>query len=516
MSFIQTYLLVASSLVIIYIAYYTLTHRKASGAFAFFLITAAAIIWTLGSLFEINVTTMQSKIFWRNVQQIGVFSLPISSLYFSVIYTKHTKYMKFVAMAAIPSLLAVLLIFTNDLHHLVRSGYSLENSAVFGQTLVVHSTVLGTLLVAYNCFLPLVSVVILFYYAYKLSPNFRKQAYIIISCFLYTFTVAFIKITFLEQLGVYIQIAVLYVPAAVTMFISIFKQRTFALSPVARDKVFDVVSQGILVTDENGTIVDVNTYARDLLIKYLQIYQPIGVTLADISVNYPAISALVGRSDEERAEIHINSTENEAYFALHSCPLRQKKDKMLGYVIIINDITVQKRYEHDLKDKAEKDYLTRLLNQFGFEKALQRYIERGKLKDYSVLMIDIDRFKKINDTYGHAAGNMILCSLTDIINDIIRTEDIVGRMGGDEFVIVFPNISKDTALQIAERIRTSVQALAVEFEHQTIRYTISIGITDTQSGTDSFEEILRNADKALYQAKNLSRNGCVVYCEQQP
>jgi len=509
--FIQSFFLVVSSLILIYIVYYSFIHRTTPGAIAFSTLTIAMLIWTLGSFFELYAVAFQDKLIWRNIQQIGVFGVPISAVYFALAYTHQTKGKKYFIAALIPSILSVLLIFTNELHHLMRSGCSLEASPVFGESLIIHSTALGSVLVAYNFSLALIATAILINYVRKIGPALRKQVYTIIFCMLYVFCVSFVQKALLEQLNIFIQISVLTTPAAVIMVISLFRHRTFSLSPIARDKVFEVVNQGIMVLDENGVIIDVNSYAMRTLKDYFYIQKsPLGMQLEKINPHFPELNQLLGHTKDEQMEIHVK----DAYISLTYYPLSPNNEKYIGSVIIINNITVRKLYERSLKNKAEKDYLTQLLNKFGFHKALQKYITAGNLIHYAVLMMDVDNFKQINDTYGHTTGDAVLRDFTEIINSIVRTEDIAGRFGGDEFVVVIPDVSKDIALQIAERIRKAVDAHQFILSGQVLHYTISAGIAARDSADYSFNDIMEKADQALYQAKSKSRNCSVVYSEQ--
>lgn len=509
MQFFQSFLLVISSLVLLYIVYYSLINRKTPGAVAFAILTIATIIWTTGSFFELYAATMQSKIIWRNIEQIGVFGVPIGMVYFALVYTQQPKHTRLVIVAAIPSVISVILIFTNELHHLMRSGYSLENTTAYGKSLVVHSALVGSVLVAYNYALALVAIIILLNYVRKLSPAFRKQVYIMTFCFLYAFSVAFIQKVFLESVGIYLQISVLNTPGAIVMALSLFKHRTFSLFPIARDKVFEVINQGIIVLDENGIIIDANSYALRMMDEYFHVQNPLGSPLDKINTQYPKLNQLIGHAKDEQMELHVKDT----YISLTHYPLSSGKEKYIGSMIIINNVTLQKMYEHNLKNEAEKDYLTQLLNKSGFYKALQKYISGGNLQDCSVLMMDIDNFKQINDTFGHAAGDAVLCNFTDVVNRIIRSEDIACRFGGDEFIIVIPHVAKETASQIAERIRKAVEANNFMFNNQRLCYTISMGIADQGSVPCPFEEVMEKADNALYQAKSKSKNCSVVFSE---
>ena len=121
------------------------------------------------------------------------------------------------------------------------------------------------------------------------------------------------------------------------------------------------------------------------------------------------------------------------------------------------------------------------------------------------MMLDIDHFKKINDTYGHLAGDFVLKEIAKIIKDSIRKSDICGRFGGEEFVIVLPNTKLSGAMKLAERIRETIQNHTFDFNGKKINVTVSIGITSV-GVNDSYESLISRADEALYEAKEKGRN----------
>jgi diguanylate cyclase (GGDEF)-like protein len=125
-----------------------------------------------------------------------------------------------------------------------------------------------------------------------------------------------------------------------------------------------------------------------------------------------------------------------------------------------------------------------------------------------VLMIDIDYFKHINDSYGHAVGDDVLKQLTRRCFHILRDTDIFGRHGGDEFVAILPESDARDALQVAERLRTEVEELSVESGKGEVRFTVSVGLTQFRD-EERFEETLNRADQALYHAKRSGRNRVV-------
>jgi diguanylate cyclase (GGDEF)-like protein/PAS domain S-box-containing protein len=179
-------------------------------------------------------------------------------------------------------------------------------------------------------------------------------------------------------------------------------------------------------------------------------------------------------------------------------------------LFIIENITSRKELEHHLTDLAITDPLTSVYNRRHFTECAEREIKRSRRSGhpFSILMIDLDHFKQINDTYGHAAGDDILVSFTDIIQPVLRKHDILGRIGGEEFALWLPDTDEKGALRLAERIRKKVEAMKVPFNSEYIGVTVSIGILsmDTLDETLTLDDLLQTADRALYRAKRNGRN----------
>lgn len=176
-------------------------------------------------------------------------------------------------------------------------------------------------------------------------------------------------------------------------------------------------------------------------------------------------------------------------------------------------LEVIKLYQR-LKNEAAKDYLTGLNNvrQFDdrFNSLSQMAIRKGE--KLSLLFIDIDFFKKINDTYGHNAGDTILKSLAPIFVNTCRTYDVVSRMGGEEFSVILLDCSESKAVKIAEKLRENVEDNDFYIsDNEAIKITISIGISSYPKLTNQIDNLLENADTALYQAKNSGRNKVVLF-----
>ena len=161
----------------------------------------------------------------------------------------------------------------------------------------------------------------------------------------------------------------------------------------------------------------------------------------------------------------------------------------------------------ELHQLASTDMLTGLQSRRHFFEVAERefYLARRYDRDLAAMMIDIDHFKSINDTYGHAAGDTALQELSRLCRDRLRATDLVGRYGGDELVVVLPQTDVAEALEIAHRIRAGVDELSIETDDRSFSFTISIGVATAYSAAD-LAQLLRRADRALYQAKQEGRN----------
>ena len=173
------------------------------------------------------------------------------------------------------------------------------------------------------------------------------------------------------------------------------------------------------------------------------------------------------------------------------------------------DITERNALFEELASRARQDYLTGLANRGHFLESAEWELKKASRynKDIAVLMIDVDNFKIINDTYGHDVGDVVLRKLSGVFIQTLRQVDVIGRIGGDEFAILQPETSLDHALITAERLIYCVQGTTVSLPSQELlSFTISIGVVARKSDNVGLQELLRQSDKALYEAKRLGRN----------
>jgi diguanylate cyclase (GGDEF)-like protein/PAS domain S-box-containing protein len=178
-----------------------------------------------------------------------------------------------------------------------------------------------------------------------------------------------------------------------------------------------------------------------------------------------------------------------------------------------NDITNRKELENDLKVLATTDSLTGALNRRAFMERGNFELARNKRYGgkLGVLLLDVDFFKRINDTYGHAAGDETLRHLVNTLQNTLRETDIIGRLGGEEFAAILPQTTSNEALSTAQRLCRAVRETDIQHGNQTFRITISIGVTEQFESDQKLDQLLARADKATYDAKDAGRDQVVFF-----
>jgi len=197
-------------------------------------------------------------------------------------------------------------------------------------------------------------------------------------------------------------------------------------------------------------------------------------------------------------------------FSLDISLQKEAQSKLIDtHVKLTRQTEALKKAQEKLKNQANRDPLTDMYNRRYFAEISSNIIEIAKRKkeNLSLFMIDIDKFKNINDTYGHNIGDEIILLLVDTLNNKLRKSDIAARFGGEEFAIILPNTEKKYIFAIAENIRKEVEKLVYKSDVGDVKFTISLGIGNFEYASDkSIEEALKRADKALYYAKEHGRN----------
>lgn len=196
-------------------------------------------------------------------------------------------------------------------------------------------------------------------------------------------------------------------------------------------------------------------------------------------------------------------------FKITKTIFRSDEGNVLGYIGIMTDITKHKEKEKKLQQLASVDPLTKLYNRRYFSKMANHLLHLAKRHedDISLLMMDIDNFKAVNDTYGHDIGDKVIVVLANILQTMSRESDIVARFGGEEFIVLLPKTDKIGAHVIAEKLRKKVEELVLDVHETELHFTVSIGVSEINAKTEeNIDKAIKRADEALYTAKRSGKN----------
>jgi diguanylate cyclase (GGDEF)-like protein len=197
-------------------------------------------------------------------------------------------------------------------------------------------------------------------------------------------------------------------------------------------------------------------------------------------------------------------------------PMHAADGAAIGQVIVLHDAGEARRHAAQLSYQATHDELTDILNRREFERRLCELLaalQQGRGGEHAVLYLDLDRFKIVNDTSGHAAGDELIRQVSQLLQATLRERDIVGRLGGDEFGIMLTECSHGDALRVAEKVRKAVVELRFAWGVRSYRIGVSIGVVLLDAANSSLREVMKAADAACYMAKEKGRNRIHLYSE---
>ena len=221
------------------------------------------------------------------------------------------------------------------------------------------------------------------------------------------------------------------------------------------------------------------------------------------------ISVLLGNSDARAtSEFHLRHVDG-TWRDMEVLGRNLLADPAIGGLVVnMRDISERKRFVAELERLSETDALTNTFNRRGFMKFADREFERSRRNEQplTLVMIDIDRFKSVNDRYGHAAGDMVLAMIAQACRKQIRSIDLLARFGGEEFIILLTDATDDAARTIADRVHEGIAGSRIRTIKGEVSVTASFGIATVDAGTVDLETAIRLADEALYEAKNSGRN----------
>lgn len=501
--------------------------RSTPGSFVLGSLLISMTIWSGAYAMRLFNTPAEQKIAWFNVMYIGIITLPNLFLVFILQLTQNDRWLtrRNIVLLFVQPVISLLLLWTNNFHHLYyESIKAIEvNGAILfesarGPWYFVNMT--------YSYAAILLALAIMFYSALRMGPLFRNQHRLILIGAVVPWASSILsELNFTAFHGFDLTPAAFGISGILFAF-AILRARFMDLIPVARSALIENMSDGVLMLDAQNRVVDYNSAMKTFLGD--EPASLLGRHVTELLGEWFEYSHSLTSDSPSQTELRIPNDPSR-YLDLRVTPLYDAYRQVSGRLFVFRDVTerkdVEKKLRHanrrlqdqlieigvlqsQLREQAIRDPLTDLFNRRYLEETLDREIARAAREKYPicVVMIDIDHFKQVNDTYGHEAGDAMLKSVAGLLAANSRRGDFACRFGGEEFLLVMPNIHMAVAYARTETLRTSLNALQVPYGQFVLSATFSMGITCYPDHGDNRESLLRAVDKAMYAAKEAGRD----------
>ncbi|NLW23626.1 MAG: diguanylate cyclase [Tissierellia bacterium] len=493
-----------------FFAAYLFSKSRTNYRKAFSALVLCISFYLFGYLMIINNNNLQEMIFWNQIQYLGLPFISVLWLLVALLYTK-TIYSLKTRMALLLFSIPVITFFirlTNSWHHLFYTKWEMRQYTGY-YSLYMERGIWYYINISFTILCLLLTVIIYLMGYLKNKVGYTKPHFFV---FLFASLLPFFGIVLI--LLVYdhwtIDYSALVMPLSLLIIsYGILKYDFLEIRTLARETIFENNYVGMVVLGPGNKIIDYNKAAVDF-------FESINITLN----NHPIEHLLQGEpklleifQSERDCDISLQIDGEERFFEIDAVALGSSLDGSTRMLKSIRDVTEERKIQEKLKFLATTDSLSGLNNRAEFMELFKRVFDWAKSskEDLSLLLLDLDKFKIINDTYGHGAGDEIIREVGRLIKTSFRKTDITGRIGGEEFAVLLRNASLEEGRKVAEKFRETVAKSKVKYEDQEITFTLSIGVVSIQGNTDNIkgiEDIFKMADDALYKAKAKGRN-CV-------
>ena len=504
--------------------------RESPGATTLGGVLLGTFIWSGASAMSGAVTGLEEKIFWLKVMYFGMASIPSLFLSFTLKIT-HREYwltLRNSILLSIEPVVTVLVVW-------FAFPVVLSNVEIRGVNGYLLLSITRGFWFWFNTFysylLILGALSVLVVSSLRANPFFRRQYLIILLGSTIPFAASvYTQVSYREIADLDLS-PISFGVSSIIFAYAVFRHQFMDILPVARGRLIENMSDGVLVLDEQGRIVDANPAMLGILREPSTSF--IGKNFSEIMRGRMDFNNPLLGNGETRTEVRLRHDASR-YMDLRMTPLYDHRQRLSGRVIVFRDITDRKRAERDLlrandrlhtqlieigilqsqlREQAIRDPLTNLFNRRYLDETLERELARAEREGYPlcIMMMDIDHFKTVNDTYGHEAGDVVLRTLADTVTADSRHGDFACRYGGEEFVLVMPNISPETAIERAIDLHREIEDLSIPYGRFNLSVTLSIGVACYPDHGETGDELLRATDRALYDAKHAGRNRISVY-----
>jgi len=490
----------------IVIGVYALFRGQSSKKNYFLLMQAMIIVYLFGYFIEITSSDIAEAYTGAKVLYTGASFVVTFVFFFMADYCEFRLHPVFVrAPMLVISLFAALTLWITRFDNLVYSDFS------YSTTLAHHLNftpgALYYLLHAYPIICMLFSMGVLLYRIMRWKDKYRKQLIILLVCLL--FPLASELVYFVTVFAGFNIDHVYFTPYAMAamsfcLYMGVARYNIFDVISVANLSTMEYIREGFVMLDDRNNFLFSNPFAVELIPAISRLSR--GESVFSIKGCPEQIR------DMESGSLEFPNVKGTTHFKASVSPVFSQNQALIAKIIIFNDVTENVMLMKKLEEAAYVDALTGIYNRRHFYELGMAEVERATRlgQDMFTAMLDFDFFKNVNDTYGHSAGDLVLAKTAEVVRDTIRSYDLLGRYGGEEYVILTTGLGLDEALHMMERIRQNIESIAIHYDGEEIRLTCSIGLAQLTS-SDTLEDAVKKADAALYKAKRLGRNQVQVY-----
>jgi len=475
------------------------------GKFVFIMIGAA--IWSFSHTLKIAADSQRFMIIFDNLAYLGMDLIALGVLTFTISFTKNKDRLDnwVIGLLLVEPVLNQIMIWSDPLHGFFREN--LRSIPLDGyNTILYENGVWATTTLAYFYTIVLFSLLFLANFYLQSNQLTRTQTAVIILGISFPFIAGIVSMLGLIQSLERDIFPLTFGISNIFLAWGVLRFRIFDVVPISRERIIEGMHEGMLLIDDRNRILDVNPAVLDItgLLEKDLLGTPLSNLLPESEIT------LLSKSETIQIESQIKNRKSGSLntYEVRISPLYDRQNTRLGRLIFLQDITRRKVLENELHRMATTDPLTGLLNRRQFEMLAKRELSRTQRNKHplSVLMLDIDDFKKINDSYGHAAGDNVLKEFARRCRDSLRAADLFARFGGEEFVILLPETDESTAEQVAARLCACISDEHYDTDKGKIMVSACIGVTISQDGHELIEDLVASADEAMYTAKAKGSN----------
>ncbi|GAA3402614.1 histidine kinase N-terminal 7TM domain-containing protein [Paenibacillus hodogayensis] len=495
----------------VFLSVYAFSKRsEIPGAGIFILYTAALSIYCFGYAFGLASTTLTEVKIWTTVEYIGMpFSAALGLMLVLNYLGRNVSPKTAAAMFIIPSI-TLAMVATNDYHHLFYKAMYLREGMPaslvkleIGEWYIVHG------IYTFSCLLA--AVVLLIGRWRQTSKTYRLQLVTLICGQFVPMTAAFLYLLGAAPGGLDPVPIVMCITSALYIW-AMVSARMLTVVPIAKETIFESMGEGVIVLDPAERLIEFNRAAA-IMIPSLR-HSRIGSTLDEVWVSLTGSPFPVARHpDGMQGELAWMAGGEERCYQVRVSVVRHRNGGLAGSLLLLIDVTELKRLQRHLEHMAFYDGLTQIYNRTQFihrsREMLKESLAEGQ--PFSVVLFDIDHFKRVNDSFGHETGDRLIVHVVSLCKPMLSADMLFGRYGGEEFVLALPSFSWPEAAELAERLRAALEAEPLVTASGPIAVTSSFGAAQAEQTGDTLESLLRAADEALYVSKRGGRNRVSVH-----